>query len=152
MEGQLSVAHDVNIRLREFTEATVLRTLAAPNLLDLIALEREVQFVRVLHHVAGERNGQIEVQTHPLILGSTSAGRGGFQRLQSIQNVNLLRGLALGFQLFQGLDRPGFNTRKPVQFKHAPQLVKNMHLDDAPFGEPFGETGQGRASHEAFFL
>ena len=140
VEGQLTVTYDVDIRLREFTEATILRTLAAPHLLDLVALEREVQFVRILNHVAGERNGQVEVQTHSLILGSARTRIRGLQRLQSIQNIDLLGGLTFGFQLLQGLNRPGFDTRKPVQFKHAPQLVKDVHLDDAALREPFGET------------
>ena len=80
------------------------------------------------------------MQTHTFVLGCTSTRSRGLQRLQSIQNIDLLGGLALGFQLLQGLDRPGFDTRKPVQFKHAPQLVKDMHLNDAALREPFGET------------
>ena len=80
------------------------------------------------------------MQTHAFVLGCTSTRSRGLQRLQSIQNIDLLGGLTLGFQLLQGLDRPGFDTRKPVQFKHAPQLVKDMHLNDAALREPFGET------------
>ena len=140
MEGQLAVTYDVDIRLSELTEATILGALAAPHLLDLIALEREIQFVRVLNHVAGERNGQVEVQTHSLILGSTCARRRSLQGLQAVEHVDLLRGLALCFQLLEGLDRTGFDAREAVQFKHATQLVEDVHLNDAALREPFGET------------
>ena len=140
MEWELTVAHDVDIRLRELTEATVLGTLAAPHLLDLVALEREIQLVRVLDHVAGERNGQVEVQTHALVLGSACARRRGLQGLQAIEHVDLLGGLALRFQLLEGFHRTGFDAREAVQFKHAPQLVEDVHLNDAALREPFGET------------
>ena len=140
MERELAVTHNVDVRLREFTEATVLRTLTAPHLLDLVALEREIQLVRILHHVAGEGNGQVEVQTHTLVLGSACARRRGLQGLQAVEHVDLLRGLALCFELLEGLDRTGFDARKAVQFKHAPQLIEDVHLNDAALGEPFGET------------
>ena len=140
MERQLAVTHDIDIRLRELTETTVLGALAAPDLLDLVALEREVQLIGVLDDVTRERHGQVEVQAHALVLGSTCARRRGLESLQAIQHVDLLGGLALGFQLLQGLDRSGFDARKAVQFKHAPQLVEDVHLNDAPLGEPFGET------------
>ena len=140
MERELAVTHDIDVRLREFTEATVLGTLASPHLLDLVTLEREIQLVRILHHVAREGNGQVEVQTHSLVLGSAPARRRGLQRLQAIEHVDLLGGLALCFQLLEGLHRTGFNAREPMQFKHAPQLVEDVHLNDAALREPFGET------------
>ena len=140
MERQLAITHDVDIRLRELAEATVLGALAAPHLLDLVALEREIQLVRVLDHVAGEGNGQVKVQTHALVLGSACARRRGLQGLQAVEHVDLLGGLALRFQLLEGLDRTGFDAREAVQFKHATQLVEDVHLDDAALREPFGET------------
>ena len=140
MEREFAVTHDIDVRLREFTEATVLRTLAAPHLLDLVALEREIQLVRVLDHVAGKGNGQVEVQTHAFVLGSACARRRSLQGLQAVEHVDLLGGLALCFQLLEGLDRTGFDAREAVQFKHATQLVEDMHLNDAALREPFGET------------
>ena len=140
MERQLAVTHDVDVRLRELAEATVLGTLAAPHLLYLVALEREIQLVRVLDHVAGEGNGEVEVQTHALVLGSARTGRRGLQGLQAVEHVDLLGGLALCFQLLEGLDRTGFDAREAVQFKHATQLVEDVHLNDAALREPFGET------------
>ena len=140
MEGQLTVTHDVDVRLRELAETSVLGTFAAPHLLDLVALEREVQFVGVLHDVAGERNGQVEVQAHAFVLGSTRTGSRSLESLQAVEDVDLLGSLTLCFQLLQGLHRTSFDARKAVQFKHAPQLVEDVHLDDATLGEPFGET------------
>lgn len=140
MERQLAVTHDIDIRLRELTETTVLGALAAPDLLDLVALEREVQLIGVLDDVTRERNGQVEVQAHALVLRNARTRCRGLESLQAIQHIDLLGRLALSFQLLQGLDRSGFDARETVQFEHAPQLVEDVHLNDAPLGEPFGET------------
>ena len=140
MEGQLSVTDDVDIGLRELAETPLLGTLPTPDLLNLVALERKVQLVRVLHDVTREGHGEVKVQTHALVLGGTSAGSGSLQRLQAIQDVDLLGGLALGFKLGQGLDRARLDTSETVQLENAAQLVEDVHLDDAALGEPFGET------------
>ena len=140
MEGQLSVTDDVDIGLRELTETSLLGALAAPDLLNLISLERKVQLVRVLHDVTREGHGEVEVQTHALVLGGTSAGSGSFERLQAVQDVDLLGGLALGFKLGQSLDRARLYASETVQLEDTTQLVEDVHLDDAALGEPFGET------------
>ena len=41
VERQGAVTNDIDIGLDELAEAPLLRTLAAPDLLDLVALERE---------------------------------------------------------------------------------------------------------------
>ena len=140
VEGQLAVTDNVDIGLRELAETALLGTLAAPHLLDLVALEREIQLVRVLHDVAGEGHRQVEVQAHTFVLGRTRPGSGGLEGLEAIQNVDLLRGLALGLELSQRLDRARLDARESVQLKDTAQLVEDMHLDDAALGEPFGET------------
>ena len=48
MEGESIGSHHIHVRLDELTEATILGTLPAPHLLDLVALEGEVQLARVL--------------------------------------------------------------------------------------------------------
>ena len=53
---------DVDIGLVKLPKATVLGTLAAPHLLDLVAAEREREVVLVLKHVARERNGEVKVK------------------------------------------------------------------------------------------
>ena len=80
------------------------------------------------------------MQTHALVLGSARTRGGSLQRLQAVEDVDLLRGLALGLQLRQRLDRTRLDSREAVQLKDAAQLVEDVHLDDAPLGEPFGET------------
>ena len=55
-------------KLNELTVASLLRTLTAPRLLNLIALERENQFVKVLRHITRKRHGQVEMQGQPGIV------------------------------------------------------------------------------------
>ena len=54
--------HDVDIHLVELAEAALLRALTTPDLLDLVALEGEVQDSGVVDDVAGEGHGEVEVQ------------------------------------------------------------------------------------------
>ena len=65
-ERQGAVTHHVDVRLRELPGPPLLRTFTAPDLLDLVAAEREGQVAGVLHHVAGEGHGQVEVQGQSL--------------------------------------------------------------------------------------
>ena len=62
MERQRAVADDVDVRLGELAVAALLRAFAAPDLLDLVAAEREDQLAGVLQHVPRERHRQVEVQ------------------------------------------------------------------------------------------
>ena len=62
VERQGVAADDVDVGLGELAVAALLRPLAAPHLLDLVAPERELELAGVLEHVAGERHGQVEVQ------------------------------------------------------------------------------------------
>ena len=56
-------ADDIAVELPELTIAALLRTVSTPNGLHLIALERQLQFLAVHHHVAGEGHGKIVAQT-----------------------------------------------------------------------------------------
>ena len=62
VQRQLAVTHHVNISLNELTETPLLGTLAAPYLLNLVALKGKGQLPGVLKHVASKGHGQIEVQ------------------------------------------------------------------------------------------
>src|SRR5699024_8536534 len=62
VERKFPVGDDVDISLEELAEATILGAFATPDLLDLVALEREVQLARILNHVTGKRNSEIEVE------------------------------------------------------------------------------------------
>ena len=60
---QLGAGSDhVDVALVEFAVAALLRAVCAPHGLDLEALEREGNLVLVLHHVAGEGNGEVVTQ------------------------------------------------------------------------------------------
>ena len=79
MRGQGAVADDVDIDLVELAEAALLGALAPPDLLDLVALEGEVQDPGVVQDVAGEGDGQVEVEAEPprrVRLGGTGGKRG----------------------------------------------------------------------------
>ena len=89
VQRQLAVTHHVNISLDELTETPLLGTLAAPYLLNLIALKGEGQLPRIFKHVAGKGHGQVKVQPQ-LFTRVLIFTRGG---LQTRQQVNLLGGL-----------------------------------------------------------
>ena len=61
-ERQLAVADNVDVRLGELAGPSLLGTFAAPDLLDLVAAEREGQVAGVFHDVPGEGHGEVEVQ------------------------------------------------------------------------------------------
>ena len=69
VEGQGVASDDVDVGLGELPVATLLWSLPAPHLLDLVAPEREVQLTGVLQHVARERHGEVEVQPELVGLG-----------------------------------------------------------------------------------
>ena len=112
MRRQRVAVDDVDVGLEELAVAPLLRPLAAPHLLDLVAAERELQLAGVLQHVAGERHGQVEVQARARRRRS-SVGVG----LQPAQHVDLLGGLALAQQLVERLDRAGLERREAVQLE-----------------------------------
>ncbi len=75
---------DVDVALGELAVAALLRTLATPDPLHLVALEREDQVVEVCGDVPGERHGQVEVQAESGIAVVGSLG------LEPAQCVDLL--------------------------------------------------------------
>ncbi len=141
---QLARADDVDVRLRELAEPPVLGALAAPHLLDLVALEREGEVPGVLQHVAREGDREVEVQAE-LLVALVPAGVVGVADLllQAPQDVDLLGRLALAQELVERLDRARLDPAEPVQLEHAAQGVEDVLLDDPTVGEPFGETGEG---------
>src|SRR5215213_2951116 len=98
MSGERLGVDDIDVRLGEFPVATLLRPLAPPDPLNLVAAERKVQLVRVLEHIAGERHGQVEVQTE--------VGPRVRLGVQTLEDVNLLVDLALLGQPLERLDDP----------------------------------------------
>src|SRR5699024_12272971 len=128
------VGDDVEISLEERAEATILWAFATPDLLDLVALEREVQLARILNHVTGKRNSEIEVEPEGVGLW--------FLRilLQPSQQVDLLGCLPLGEQMLERFHRAGFDLRVAVQLEDAAQGGNDVAFDDPLVRQPFGET------------
>ena len=56
-------AHHVGIALVKLAVTSLLRAVGAPYGLDLIAFERQLQLVAVLHHEAGEGHGEVVAQS-----------------------------------------------------------------------------------------
>ena len=75
VERQLVAAHDVDVGLGELPVAALLRPLAAPGGLDLVAPERELQLAGVLEDVAREGHGEVEVQAELGLARPRSAAR-----------------------------------------------------------------------------
>ena len=88
VERESVAAHDVDVGLRELARATLLGPLTAPDLLDLVATEWELEVPRVLQDIARERHGQVEVESEAGI---------GFIRIcmETTQDVDLLVDLTL---------------------------------------------------------
>lgn len=134
---QRTFAHHVDVGLHEFTETAFLRPFATPYLLDLPALERERQFAGMLHHIAAQRHGQVEMQAEP-----TLDRRLGLMPhlLQPRQQIDLLARLAFLQQARAGLDGAGLYTHKPIEFEDRTKRVDDTLLHYAFRGEPLWKT------------
>ena len=139
VERQGTVTDDVDVGLDELAEASLLGPFPAPDLLDLVALEREGQQPGIVHDIAGEGDGQVEVE--PQLLARIRLGLGGIG-LQAAEQVDLLGGLPLLRQLAQRLDGAGLDAAEAVELEGAAQDVDEVLLDDVARGEPLGEAGQ----------
>ena len=141
VERQGAVTDDVDIGLDELAEASLLGPFPAPDLLDLVALEREGQQPGIVHDVAGEGDGQVEVEPQLLARIRLRLGVGGIG-LKAAEQVDLLGGLPLLRQLAQRLDGTGLDAAEAVELEGAAQDVDEVLLDDVARGEPLGEAGQ----------
>jgi hypothetical protein len=133
VRGQRVAVDDVDVGLPELAVATLLRALAAPALLDLVAPEREVELPGVLEDVPRERHGQVEVQTEAGVAAVLIG-------LQAAQDIDLFGRLALAQQLVEGLDGPRLDVGEPVQLESPAEMVDDLLLDDALPGQQFGEA------------
>ena len=136
VERQRVPVDHVDVGLQELAVAPLLRALAPPRLLDLVAPERELQLARVLQDIPGERHGQVEVQPERVVGGIVRVG------LQAAQHVHLLGGLALAQQLVERLDGAGLQRREAVQLERRAQVVEHVLLDHALRRQPLGEPAQ----------
>ncbi len=133
---------DIDVTLGELTIAPLLRALASPDPLHLVAPEREDQVVEVRGNVPGERHGQVEVQAEPGIAAVGSLG------LEPAQRVDLLGRLALGQQNLKGLDGRGLDRAEAVALEPLADLVEPALLDQPDLRQPFGEPADLRGADE----
>ena len=146
-ERQLTVTNHVNVCLGELACAALLRALATPDLLNLVTREREVQVAGVLDHVAGERHGQVKVQSQ-LFLSLSS-----LVLLQARNCVNFLVNLTLAQQLLNSLYRTSLNRGETMQLKSLTQSVQNIILNQPLSRKILGKTRQrSLASHTRYSL
>ena len=68
-------------------------------------------------------------------------GLGGV-RLQTVEEIDLLRGLSLPRQLAQRLDCAGLDAAEAMELEGTTQDVDEVLLDDAARREPLGKAGQ----------
>ena len=113
----------------------VLGPLPAPNLLNLIALKRELELPRVLQHIPRQRHGEVEVQPELALVNLRA--RGSFRTelvlilVEPAQHVDLFGGFPLTKQLFYRLHRARFQRNVSVQFEYLLQLCQQLLLDHA---------------------
>ncbi len=144
VERQGVPADDVDVGLQELAVAPLLRPLPAPDLLDLVAAERELELAGVLQHVAGERHGQVEVQGQRVRLRVLGAGADVV--VQPAHDVDLLVDLPLAQQLGERLDRARLQWREAGQLEGTAQVVHHLLLGQPLARQPLGEAGKRRGS------
>jgi hypothetical protein len=133
VERQRVARHDVDVGLDEFAVAALLRPLATPDLLDLVATERELEVTGVLEDVPRERHREVEVQSE----AGVPVVRFG---VQPAQDVDLLLHLPLAGQRVERLDGRRLERRETVQLERRAQPVENRELDIALGRQQLGEA------------
>src|SRR5690606_22975029 len=113
VRGELTEVDDVDVGLGELPEPALLGTLAAPDLLDMIAPEREGQPAGVLEDVARERHGEVEVESELAVAGVLAA------RCEPAHGIGLLVGVAtLADEAVDRLNRPRLDGGESMQLEH----------------------------------
>ena len=139
--GEGVLADHVEVRLVELAEAAVLRALATPDLLDLEAPQREGEVVLVLEYVAGQWNGEVEVQPQGARLVVPGLFRGVLALgVEAAQHVHLLVDLSLAQQLLERFDGARLDAREPMQLGHLAEHVDHVLFHETLRGEPLREA------------
>ena len=124
---------DVDIALRELAVTTLLGTLSAPDLLDLVALERERELAGVLNDIPRQRHSEIEVQAERglAVVGATPEAGHAVDLLVDIA--------ALAGKAFDRLHRARLDRREAVHLEGAADDVKEVQLDESLCGQELEE-------------
>ncbi len=139
-KAEIAVADDVDITLVELAEAAFLRTFPAPDLLDLVAAEREVQFAVVLGHVAGERHSEVEVEREALVRFSVRLVA-AFEQVDAVDLLGVLPGLAE--EDVRALDGGHFNRHEAEQLVVLGNDALHALELDLLLRQEFFEAGNG---------
>jgi len=141
---------DVRVELLELPVAAGLRALAAEDVAELVALEREGQ-VAVRGHVAGQRHGEVEAQRERLrvagVATPSAAAGGGLGRPDAGAQPEhlLLRLAALADEHLLELDAGRVEGLEAVTLEGAPDRVHHSltrdHLGRAVVVEPARQLG-----------
>ena len=137
MLRQVTVADHVDIGLHELAEPALLRTFAAPDLLDLPTFEREGQRAGMLDDIPAQRNRQIEMQPETIF-----NRRVGFMAdfLQTRQQVDLLAGLAFFQQTRASFNGTRLDTDEAIELENPTERVNNTLLHNTFRGEPLWKS------------
>ncbi len=132
-DGQLTISDNIYIGLHELTGSPGLRTLPAPNLLDLVAAERKREIVIVLRHVAREGYREIEVEPELRLLRLSG--------MDAMQAVYLAVIGSLGDEHLEPLGRGRLDGREARELVGTPDRVYEDELGNALLREELGESG-----------
>src|SRR5690606_32436919 len=109
----------------------------APDLLDLIAPEREGQPAGVLEDVARERHGEVEVESELGVAGVLAA------RCEPAHGIDLLVGVAtLADEAVDRLNRPRLDGGESMQLEHLTDGVEEVQLEQPLGGQQLRESGE----------
>src|SRR5690606_37422768 len=106
----------VDVCLHKLAESSLLWAFAAPDLLYLVATEREREVPGIFYHVARERDGQIEVEPH--------AGVFACFGVNPFDDVDLFVDLTLSRERLHRFDRAGLHRSEAVEFESGAQVIE----------------------------
>ena len=148
--------HHVSIALIEFAIASFLRTVGAPNGLNLETLEGKLEFFAVLHHIACKGHSEVIAQAFLTKLSSKSSSGvsfillGGNRACEVSAVENFEEQFVAFFSIFshQGgevFHRRGFDLRKTIKTVNTADgvedVVASCHFDESEIACTFGYRG-----------
>ena len=148
--------HYVRIALIEFAIASFLRTVGAPNRLNLETFEGKLEFFAVLHHIACKRHSEVIAQSFLAKLsGKGSCGVRfilfGGNRAREVSAIeNFEEQFVAFFSIFphkggEVFHRRGFDLRKTIKTVDTADgvedVVASCHFDESEIARTFGYKG-----------
>jgi hypothetical protein len=142
-QGELIHRNHVEVALQKLTKAAVLGTLAAPAMLNLVALEGKAEIAEVLRHVASKRHRQIVVQTELRLLVAFGP------RVEPRQQIHLFVGVpALGHQDLEPFYRRRLDRRKAVELEDVDDAGEHRSGHELLLGSVLGKSADALGFHQ----